>query len=155
MARNLTKKVFQSTKGISPVVATVILMAVTIVVALPTSYWVGSVASTNTRFEKLEFRTAYAEHDSVLTQWNVTLILKNSGSADTTITNLLINGKISTAYSTVSIMGTLPIIKTGQTGTIKFIIENDTPSAFTAGTTIEIRLYTASGHDYPKAIILD
>ena len=48
-------------KAISPVIATVILVAVAISVSVAVSYWMGSIAGQYTSFEKVEIQTGYAE----------------------------------------------------------------------------------------------
>ena len=73
-------------KAISPVIATVILVAVAITVAVGVSYWMGGISSQYTQFEKVEIQTGYATYDSGTENWNITLVIKNSGSADATIT---------------------------------------------------------------------
>jgi len=98
---------------LSPVIATVILVSVTIVVAVSVAYWMGSIAGGYTAFEQVELPTAYAEYastgldiadDTVADDagWKVSIELKNTGSADATIDNIFINAKplksIGTAY---------------------------------------------------------
>jgi len=142
-------------RGISPVVATVILVAVTIVVAVAVAYWMGGIAALYTRFEKIEISSAYASYSSGSGNWTVTLNLKNSGSADATIQFVLINGKpISEFLPNAKVSSTLPLpIATGQSGTVTLQLKKD--GSFTSGTTIEIKLHSASGQDYPKTLTLD
>ncbi len=151
------KRLLRDKRGISPVVATVILVSVTIVVAVAVAYWMGGIAGLYTRFEKLEISSAYATWDSGNSQWNVTINLKNTGSADATITSLLINGKPwddSSFGGNVSMTTSLPVpVTTGHTATITFTI--DQGGGFTAGVSIEIKLHSASGQDYPKTLQLD
>ncbi len=141
-------------RGISPVVATVILVAVTIVVAVAVAYWMGGIAGLYTRFEKVEISSAYATYSSTYTNWTVTINLKNTGSADATITDLLINGKPYSQHANVTLITTLPVsVASGQSATIQFRIERG--GGFNPGVSIEIKLHSASGQDYPKTITLD
>ena len=72
-------KLLQNRKGVSPIIVTVILVAVGITIAVGVSYWIGGTSSQYTIFEKVEIQVGYAE---VITGgWNTTLVLKNSGSS--------------------------------------------------------------------------
>jgi flagellin-like protein len=161
----LAKGLIKNRKGISPVVATVILVAVTIVVAVAVSYWMGGIAGLYTRFEKVEITSAYATYDSDLFTsgggWNVTISLKNTGSSDATIDNILINGKPYTELGsnfafvdpTTSEWNSNKMpLASGSTDTLKFQIAKT--SSFTPGVNIEIRLHSAAGQEYPKTITL-
>ncbi|RLG03464.1 MAG: hypothetical protein DRN60_01425, partial [Thaumarchaeota archaeon] len=69
----------RSSSGISPVVATVILVAIAIVIAIAVAFWASGLVGVFTRFEKIEITAVYWE-DS-----HFTLVVKNTGSAATTI----------------------------------------------------------------------
>ena len=88
----MNKSIIAEKRALSPVIATVILISVTIVVAVSVAYWMGSIASGYTSFEQIELPTTYAKAiSSPFTGWNVTIELKNTGSADATIDNIFIN----------------------------------------------------------------
>jgi flagellin-like protein len=149
-------RVYANKRGISPVVATVILVAVTIVVAVAVAYWMGGLTSIYTRFEKLEITSIYAEYlDS---KWNITIALKNTGTADATIDNILLNGKPYTTYNNVNISSTIPIsVKVGQSTTITISIpekSSDSSWPFQHGVSVEVRLHSAAGQEYPKTVTL-
>ena len=57
MARHIMK----SRKGISPVIATVILVAVAITVSVSVAYWMGGISSLYTRLEKIEDQSITAD----------------------------------------------------------------------------------------------
>jgi hypothetical protein len=138
-------------------------VAVTIVVAVAVAYWMGGIAGLYTRYEKLEISSIYAEAASE-GGWNVVVQVKNTGSADATIDNVLINGRAYSQYT--------PAVEVNNTGTsglnyplkvgqeITLIIEiMDTGSApspwpFVSGVSIEVRLHTAGGQEYPKTVTL-
>ena len=160
----MTRRLHADRRGISPVVATVILVAVTIVVAVAVAYWMGGLTAIYTRFEKLEITSAYAEQTT--DGYNITLNIKNSGSADATIDNILLNGKPPSQYaenvteirgdSTTLWNGTewksnLPV-KAGASATITIVVKAVAP--FTPGTSIEVKIHTAAGQEYPKTITL-
>ena len=148
----MARRLYADRRGISPVVATVILVAVTIVVAVAVAYWMGGLTAIYTRFEKLEITSAYAEQTT--NGYNITLHLKNSGSADATIDNILINGKPYITHG-CDVNPPPPIpIKAGQADVTIVITANAGNEPFTPGTSIEVKIHTAAGQEYPKVITL-
>ena len=160
----MARRLHADRRGISPVVATVILVAVTIVVAVAVAYWMGGLTAIYTRFEKLEITAAYAEQKNG--NYAITLNIKNSGSADATIDSILLNGKPPSEYAgnvikivsgnTTLWNGTewknnLPV-KAGASASITIEVKANAP--FTAGTSIEVKIHTAAGQEYPKTITL-
>ena len=93
----MAREIIRIRKALSPVIATVILVSVTIVVAVAVAYWMGGIAGLYTRFEKMEITSCYAVKDAN-GNYNVTVQLRNSGSADATIDYVLINGKPVSQY---------------------------------------------------------
>ena len=165
-----TERVLKNRKAVSPVIATVILVSVTIVVAVAVAYWMSGIAGIYTRFEKIEIESCSTrkvdEVDAAgalvpdgIDEYGVTIHLKNTGSADATVTNVHINGKVLTDYlacayvldvdgypvEDLSVAGLT--IGAGQKGSLRVYIPTDQISA---GTTIEVKLHTAAGMDYPK-----
>ena len=166
-------------KGISPVIATVIIVAVTITVAVAISFWMGGIAGLYTRFEKLEIVYATVVWDDNNEYWTVTLKVKNTGSADTKIDDILLNGvtildvKVSNTYAnwTYSSSSEVTIApKQGQpcdpvsislnSGSEIYIVvaipEGAKMGSSTAisGLSLELKLHTSSGKEYPKILTL-
>jgi len=92
-------------KAVSPVIATIIIVAVTIVMAVAVAYWMLGLTGTFTRYEKLEFTYAYVVKKSDILIYNssnkaiyngsayvVKVKLKNTGSAPASLELLTING---------------------------------------------------------------
>jgi len=149
-------------KAISPVIATVILVAVAITVAVGVSYWMGGISSQYTQFEKVEIATGYAQ--SITGGWNITISVKNSGSAAATITDVFVNDVPIDAYdskalpaagtSTTDVPATGLPLTTGQESTIYVVIASGGASTLSSGTTVNIKLHSAGGMDYIKLIRL-
>jgi flagellin-like protein len=178
------KRLLKSRRALSPVIATVILVSVTIVVAVSVAYWMGSIAGTYTRFEKVEVPTAYANTVSAWTGandptgtdwttgsgWNITVVLKNSGSAASTIDDVFVNGKPYDQFSYVAIRyndtGTILLypedgdltltINAGGSATIEILVLKGTDQdvTFSSGTTLDIKFHSAAGKEYPKLLDL-
>lgn len=73
--------------GISPVVATVILVAIAIVIAIAVAFWATGLVGIFTRYEKLEI-TAAVPAPGV----GVELKVRNTGSSAATIDDIYVNG---------------------------------------------------------------
>ena len=155
----------QSRKAVSPVISTVILVAVAITVAVAVAYWMGGIAGQYTKFEKVEIQSGICKWDATLDQWNVTLKLKNTGTATTTLIGVFINEIEVDAYTgqppagnATTDMGTTCTIESGATSTIHVFIDGPATlpgwQSVTAGTTVNIKIHSAGGMDYIKLIEL-
>ena len=168
----MDRSIIKEKRALSPVIATVILISVTIVVAVSVAYWMGSIASGYTTLEQIELPTVYAKYYSDLggtlgAGWKVTIALKNTGSADATVDDVFLNsiplkdyssgwaldwstntGSNVTSYSSLSIS-----VTKGSTVTL-YLYLNSTVEGCSSGTTIDIKIHTASGRDYPTHVKL-
>jgi flagellin-like protein len=88
-------------RAVSPVIATIIIVAVAIVMSIAVAYWVLGLAGTFTRYEKIEIMSAYADHSKGY--WNITATLRNTGSASATINLILLNGKPLDSYENAEV----------------------------------------------------
>jgi len=147
-------------KAISPVIATVILVAVAITVAVGVSYWMSGISSQYTQFEKIEIQTGYAT--AVAGGWDITLTIKNSGSADATITHVFVNDVPVDDLAAVAVVADETGANIGLTGlsltagddaTVMVYISS-TYGTLSSGTTVNIKLHSAGGMDYIKLIRL-
>jgi hypothetical protein len=131
------------------------------------------LVATFTRFEKLEVTSAYAiSNDNT---WTVTITAKNTGSADATISTIMING--------IPIVGSGVTTPSGVTG-VQYSSSSDASGSFpdagvpmpvgstttftisltkggsigsttlTSGITLNIVLHSAAGKDYPASVTL-
>ena len=169
------------TKAISPVIATVIIVSVAIAIAVAVAFWMTGITGLFTRYEKLEVINAYATYDdNIITNnvtgsvfanasltngfrsgWNITVVIKNTGSTDATIDEIFINGKPFSAYTINgeqiilvdggTTFNELPI-KTGETKTLTVTIGAVDP--FSHGIIVEVKIHTAAGNEYPKSVQL-
>ena len=156
-------------RAISPVIATVILVAVAITISIAVAYWMGGIAGGYTKFEKVEIATGYSTKVSGF-GWNITLELRNTGSAASTMSRVFVNevpieqnnyGRIyydaisdyiPTKVSTdISYSGTT--IGSGEPTTVHIWI-SDTYSTLSSGTTVNVKIHSAGGMDYIKLIEL-
>jgi len=149
------RRLVEDKKGISPVITTVILVAVGIAVAIAVALWMSGLVATFTRFEKLEITGAYAlASDS---GWTVTVTVKNTGSADATITSIMLNGIPSDQCKGVDVNIGSTSIPVGSSSTITITIASDNKvgsATLTSGVTLNVVIHTAAGKDYPTSVTL-
>jgi len=155
------RRLVEDKKGISPVITTVILVAVGIAVAIAVALWMSGLVATFTRFEKLEVTSAYAIYDSTKSQWNVFVTVKNTGSADATITDIMINGIPCSDPSNEGVTGLTPglpkTVSVGDTVSFTMILTSGKKigsTKLTSGITLNIVIHTAAGKDYPTSVTL-
>jgi flagellin-like protein len=150
---------FKNRKAVSPVIATVILVAVAITISVAVAYWMGGISSQYTKFEKVEVSSAICEQDTG--GWNITVKLKNTGTAQATIKNCFVND-FELGYGAAGVVaGTAAVdfaatglpMASGANATVILYISN-TYKSYTSGTTINMKFHSAGGMDYLKLIEL-
>jgi flagellin-like protein len=119
-------------KAISPVIATVILVAITIVVALAFAFWASGLVSSFQATERLEVRIISVGPDQM------TIQIRNTGSRDVVITDLLTLQQGTTLLST-SLNSTL---NPGST------LRDSFSHSASRGTSFEVVVITSSGNAY-------
>ena len=152
--------------GISPVMATVILVAIAIVIAIAVAFWATGLVGVFTRFEKME--VVAAVYDT--TDGDVELLVRNTGSSAATIDNIYVNGQPAGTYTlsgsgnvvnppTDATICTISSDKT--TGTcdpgeyiVVSITEPASGATWVPGVTYEVAVHTASGKTYPAAVLI-
>jgi flagellin-like protein len=161
----LIKSINKDKRALSPVIATVILISVTIVVAVSVAYWMGAIASGYTSFEQIELPSTYAQVVNATT-WKITIDLRNTGSAAATLDSVFLNAVPLKDYSSgwalnyTGHSGLIPTysslgisIPNGETVTLYLYIAN-TVDGCSAGTNIDLKMHTAAGKDYPTRVKL-
>ena len=159
---------YKNRKAVSPVIATVILVAVAITISVAVAYWMGGISSQYTKFEKVEVVNAIVTPSgsgSAMT-WTVSMSLKNTGTSAATITDVYLNDQ----PLTDSVLVTPPspaignggwysathTIASGSSATFIIVVRNDIASgtgpfkSLSSGTTVNFKLHSAGGMDYLK-----
>jgi FlaG/FlaF family flagellin (archaellin) len=149
-------------RGVSPVIATIIIVSIAIVMSLAVAYWMLGLGGAFTRYEKLEFTSAYVTvgkngtETDVNDVFNVSIRIKNTGSADATIDLIFLNGKPSDTYGSdveeFNLIGST--ISPGAALEGYILLNKDDPSPWKSGMTLEIMVQTVAGRQYPKSLIL-
>jgi len=79
-------------KGISPVISTIIIVAIAIAVSIAAGYWMIGITTALTRFEKLTIMELSVDVTSG--GYNISVYVKNAGSAATMVDGVLFNEKL-------------------------------------------------------------
>jgi len=154
-------------RGISPVIATVILVAVAIAVAIAVAFWMTGIVGLFTGFEELQITSAYAvASDNTFT---IHLTVKNTGTSPATVDNIIINGQpfddtFTVLYSS-STATTNSTLNPGNSFTINpgetyhVYIQFSIGASWAGGkldhgVSVEVKLHTAGGKEYPKLVVL-
>ena len=145
----------------SPVIATVILVAVAITVSVAVAYWMGGIAGQYTKFEKVEIQSTRAVINNP-GEWTVTMKLKNTGTATANLIGVFINDIEVDTYDTIFEAGnwttsmlTTQAITSGDTLTIEiYISSTKLGTTLSSGTTVNIKVHSAGGMDYISLVEL-
>ena len=163
----------QKRRGISPVIATVIIVAVTIAVAIAVAFWMTGIVGLFTAAEKVEFVSLYATPKSDGSGWTLTAIVRNVGTTSTSIDSVFINGilagtisgtNVKTDTSTLKCLSDIKFDTTtsknpmmpGENATVIITLNKGDCGVFQAqsGVSIEVKLHSTGGKEYPKLTVL-
>ena len=145
----------QKRRGISPVIATVIIVAVTIAVAIAVAFWMTGIVGLFTSAEKLEIVALYAGPKGG--GWQINMTVRNTGTTPTSIDEIFLNGVPHTGCNNVNFPNLpIPLNPGNQTNISITITQNAScgTTTFTAGGSIEVKLHTTGGKEYPKLTVL-
>lgn len=163
--KTMKRKFRRNLKGVSTVIATIIIVAISIVMAIAVAYWVLGIGGSFTRFEKLEFTSAYATYvpkSPGLDNANYTIYMKikNTGSASATIDpdSIFYNGKPADAYGKYSPAPSFGMftLEPGNSTIPQLIITlpGNSTSNWVSSMNVELMIQTTAGRQYPKVITL-
>lgn len=148
-------------KAVSPVIATIIIVAIAITMSIAVAYWMLGLGNSFTKYEKVEFTTAFVT-GSQSENYTINLGLKNTGSASVTIdeTNILYNGKPANVTNgagdiiTTFDPSTLAPGEATTTASIALPGVDGNSNTYASGMTVEVTIHTSGGKDYPKVVTL-
>jgi len=122
------RKIRKNEKALSPVVASIILIAVTVAVSIAVAAWMGAltVGFMDTNSVTVT-NVAFANDDEI------TLSVKNTGTSNVTLSTAKVNGVVTTIATNPSPIGT------GLSADV--VLTSD----YTAGNAYKIDLYDSSG----------
>lgn len=156
--------------GVSPVLATVILIAIAVTVSLAIAFWASGLTGSYTGFEDIRSLSSYVvvgyriSGSSSIKYYNVTFLWQNAGTADTTIVDIHLNGRSLKLFwpSAEVYLNKNPWVSASDTSfkeisfpsgsklelVIVFASDPVSGSPFISGQTIEVEVVTSRGIFY-------
>jgi flagellin-like protein len=129
------RKLFKSRKALSPVVAAIILIAVTVAVSIAVAAWMGALTFTFMKTEELKITSMTFGGTSGVANNTIVLSIRNSGTSKVTVTEARVNDVSKTFGGTVA-------YDAGASGTITVYMG---ASYWTTGNKYKISLLSATG----------
>jgi len=138
------KKMLKSKEGISPILATLLLIVIAVAAVIVTYAWVMTYTTTQTQRAGTRIKI-----DSALinaTDGNVTIYVRNNGEEVAVIDKVYIDGKDFTMYTNLT---SYTLLK-DKTVTILTTLSPSAEFDFSAGTTYKIKVVTTVGDIYDE-----
>jgi flagellin-like protein len=136
------KKLLKSKKALSPVVAAIILIAVTVAVSIAVAAWMGALTFTFMATEQLDVQGATFSGTSDNANNTIVLAVQNTGSADLTVDKYKL-GVSGTQHDITDVA-----VDQGASTTVTCTTGAD-GEAWTTGTTYDMYLITSRGKQFP------
>jgi flagellin-like protein len=135
---NTLRKLRKDAKALSPVVASIILIAVTVAVSIAVAAWMGALSIGFMDTEQITITNAQLDASTD----TITLTLSNTGTTDVTITSAVVNGV------NADVSGTTLVLKNTDGSQIT-VSSTDANWDIESGSTYQIRLLSAKGNYFP------
>lgn len=150
-----------SRNAFSNVLSTVILVTVTIALAFIVAYWSTGITEHYVKFVKVEIHSGFCVLDSDAKYWKITLKLKNTGTATTTLEGVSINDVEVENYdldsrvinSTSTNMTAPTPLESGASVTINVYIDQGYGS-LSARTMVNVKIHCSDGMECIRTIEL-
>lgn len=135
------RKLWRSRKALSPVIAAIILIAVTVAVSIAVAAWMGALTFTFMGYEDVSITDVTWNWNDAATSRTVAIIVNNTGTKDVTVNRIEIN-YAAIADTAVNPTTPFPFATTdaGKTLTITY--------AYTNGTAYDISVVTSGGYKF-------
>ena len=138
------KRILKNRKALSPVVAAIILIAVTVAVSIAVAAWMGALTFTFMKTESVEWPTSVSFNGGSGNATNtIVLHIRNTGSVDIYLSICKVNSVSKTLNATTPVQLTTSGATQGVTLTIQDV-------GWSAGYTYEIRFVATSGTEFAK-----
>ena len=137
------KKLFRSKKALSPVVAAIILIAVTVAVSIAVAAWMGALTfgfmggSEQVKIVSVQFTTDDQSNEIIK------VTLQNTGTSDVVITGAKVNDETKTVSSVTDLSGSTLSDNTVSPGTTAVVTFNYN---WTAGQSYNVGIVTKAGN---------
>ena len=127
-------KILKSKKALSPVIASIILIAVTVAVSIAVAAWMGALTFTFMKTEELKI-TSMTFDDA--THNTITLKVRNTGTGSVTVANAKVNGNATATCTPTT-------VEAGATD-ITITVTMPTGTPWTTGNKYRVELISSTG----------
>jgi len=136
-------KILKSKKALSPVVASIILIAVTVAVSIAVAAWMGALSFSFMGTEQLTIRTLTWTANNT----GFTINVANTGTKDLTISQVQVN------YVAVAVSSpALPLVLKTTSG-INTVLLSPSSFQYVNGTSYDISVVTSSGYKFTSNFV--
>jgi FlaG/FlaF family flagellin (archaellin) len=154
-------RLLKDRRGISPVITTVIIVAVGITIAIAVALWMTGLVGAFMGYEKVEIRSAFP-NPATGGGWNIVIGYINTGSTPTRIDNVFVNNIPYDEWSTITCDpdiagGDYASANVGESGTITLTLSDPCTyggQTLTSGVTVMIKLHSTGGKEYFTSVVL-
>jgi hypothetical protein len=154
-------KMLNDRRGVSPVITTVIIVAVGITIAIAVALWMTGLVGAFMGYEKIEVRSAFASPASG-GGWTIVINYINTGSSPAKIDNVFINNIPYDQWTTVDCVpdiagGTYAPANIGVAETITLTLSDPCTygeQSLVSGVTVTIKLHSTGGKEYFTSVVL-
>ena len=134
------KRLLRSRKALSPVVAAIILIAVTVAVSIAVAAWMGALTFTFMQTEQITYTGYQWASPGTTTVPYIQITVKNTGTSDLSIAEVRVDGVAATGTGQ-----TMPYALT-KGDSVTFTVTKT--GNFTRGTTYEFMVLTSKGNQF-------
>lgn len=135
------KRLFKSRKALSPVVAAIILIAVTVAVSIAVAAWMGALTFTFMKTEQLKYTNVKFGGTSGSASNYINVTVQNTGTSDMVLTEAKVTGY---GVNAKVIDFTDVTVAKGASQTIQL-----TNVGWTGGYSYDIELHSSAGNKFP------
>jgi len=161
-------KMLNDRRGVSPVITTVIIVAVGITIAIAVALWMTGLVGAFMGYEKVEIRSCFAAPYGT-NGWNISISYLNTGSTPAKVDNVFINDVPYNSWTggTISLKWAEEGGSTGNTlpapanigKSVNLAITISAPVTFgnqklVSGVTVTIKLHSTGGKEYYTSVVL-
>jgi len=140
-------KVLKSRKALSPVVASIILIAVTVAVSIAVAAWMGALTFQFTNTEQITFTGYSWTSPGSTTVANITITIKNTGASDLSVAEIRVDGTSTGVTVKTTAGATVTFPDAVAKGTSKTYVISKT-GQFTRGTQYSFMVVTSKGNQF-------
>ena len=138
---NTLRKIRKDAKALSPVVASIILIAVTVAVSIAVAAWMGALSIGFMETEQMSITNAQFTGSGT----TITLSVRNTGTTDIVVNSATVNGEpATTAMFDAADASALNIAKNSDGSVVVTLT-----TAWESGSTYQIRLLSSKGNYFP------